>query len=81
MRDKSTVVEKLKGQILQLSQHKFASNVVEKCVQYGKNDERELIINEILGSGRDGYASYVFNSISLCNSDANTFQIALRHCK
>lgn len=52
------MVEKLKGQILQLSQHKFASNVVEKCVQYGNSAERELIINEILGSGRDGYASY-----------------------
>lgn len=35
------------SQILHLSQHKFASNVVEKCVVYGSQDDRELIVNEV----------------------------------
>ena len=30
------------GQIVQLSQHKFASNVVEKCLQYGQPEGRQV---------------------------------------
>lgn len=33
-----------------MSQQKFASNVVEKCLSYGTVAERQLLINEILGS-------------------------------
>ena len=36
-----------------MSQHKFASNVVEKCVQYGSKSERSLVIDEILGRNSD----------------------------
>lgn len=52
-RDKSSVVNKVRGQILQLAQHKFASNVVEKCVEYGTPQERLLMMEEIL-SGPKG---------------------------
>jgi len=33
-----------------MSQQKFASNVIEKCLAYGSPEERQLLINEMLGS-------------------------------
>jgi hypothetical protein len=33
-----------------MSQQKFASNVVEKCLTFGGPDERQLLVNEMLGS-------------------------------
>lgn len=32
-----------------MSQHKFASNVVEKCLEYGNIEERDHLIKEIVG--------------------------------
>ena len=32
-----------------MSQHKYASNVVEKCLEYGDSAERELLVEEIIG--------------------------------
>jgi pumilio RNA-binding family len=32
-----------------MSQHKFASNVVEKCFQFGHPEERQAMIMEMLG--------------------------------
>jgi hypothetical protein len=40
-----------------MSQHKFASNVVEKCVQYGSPRERVSIVDEVLGARGDRYDS------------------------
>lgn len=36
-----------------MSQHKYASNVVEKCLEYGDSAERELMIEEILGKSEE----------------------------
>lgn len=36
-----------------MSQHKYASNVVEKCLEYGNTSERELLIEEILGQSEE----------------------------
>lgn len=47
--ERSKIIRKLSGHIVQLSQHKFASNVIEKCLEYGGTADRELIIDEILG--------------------------------
>jgi len=33
-----------------MSQQKFASNVVEKCLTFGGPSERQLLVNEMLGS-------------------------------
>lgn len=33
-----------------MSQQKFASNVVEKCLTFGSPEERQLLVNEMLGS-------------------------------
>ena len=47
--ERSQIINKLKGHIVQLSQHKFASNVVEKCLEYGDVTERGILIEEIIG--------------------------------
>lgn len=33
-----------------MSQQKFASNVVEKCLTFGGPQERQLLVNEMLGT-------------------------------
>ena len=33
-----------------MSQQKFASNVVEKCLTFSGPSERQLLVNEMLGS-------------------------------
>ena len=35
---------------MKMSQQKFASNVIEKCLTYGTPAERQLLIDEMLGS-------------------------------
>jgi len=64
--NKSRIVERIRGRVLMLSQHKFASNVVEKCVSFATREERGLLIQEVcqedasLGSMiRDQYGNYV----------------------
>lgn len=47
--ERSQIISKLTGKIVQLSQHKYASNVVEKCLEHADSAERELLIEEIIG--------------------------------
>ena len=47
--ERSQIISKLAGQIVQMSQHKFASNVIEKCLEHGDSVEREILIEEIVG--------------------------------
>ena len=63
---KSQIVGRLEGRVLMLSQHKFASNVVEKCVSNATCQQRTRLISEIcaddssLGSMiKDQYGNYV----------------------
>lgn len=35
---------------MKMSQQKFASNVVEKCLTFGSPDERQILVNEMLGT-------------------------------
>ena len=44
----------VRGKVLSMSQHKFASNVVEKCVQYASRAERALLIDEVCALVADG---------------------------
>uniref|UniRef100_A0A8C7TYM9 Pumilio homolog 1 n=1 Tax=Oncorhynchus mykiss TaxID=8022 RepID=A0A8C7TYM9_ONCMY len=68
--DKSKIVAEIRGNVLGLSQHKFASNVVEKCVSHASRAERAVLIDEVcsLTEGphsalytmmKDQYANYV----------------------
>lgn len=47
--DKSQLINSVRGKVLVLSQHKFASNVVEKCVTHATRAERALLIEEVCG--------------------------------
>jgi len=70
--NKSRIVSAVTGKVLPLSQHKFASNVVEKCVQYANRNERAVLIDEVCITNlevpqacplhimmKDQYANYV----------------------
>ncbi|KAJ3285843.1 mRNA binding protein puf3 [Borealophlyctis nickersoniae] len=52
--DKGLIISKVRGQVLQMSKHKFASNVVEKCVAYGSKKDRQLLIDEVIQTRPDG---------------------------
>lgn len=45
--DKSVLIASVRGKVLDLSQHKFASNVVEKCVTHATRAERAFLIEEV----------------------------------
>lgn len=47
--DKSLLISAVRGKVLTLSQHKFASNVVEKCVTHATRSERSILIEEVCG--------------------------------
>ena len=51
--DKALIVNAVKGQVLTLSQHKFASNVVEKCVQHASRADRAVLIDEVSNVNTD----------------------------
>lgn len=46
----------VKDNLLSYSQHKFASNVVEKCLQYGTKEERGVLIQHLLYGHSEGWA-------------------------
>lgn len=48
--ERSAIIEELAGKIVQMSQQKFASNVVEKCLAFGGASERQLLVDEMLGT-------------------------------
>ncbi|GKD52453.1 pumilio homolog 2, partial [Tanacetum coccineum] len=48
--ERSIIIQELAGKIVQMSQQKFASNVVEKCLTFGVASERQLLVNEMLGT-------------------------------
>lgn len=82
--DKAEIIRHLHGRIVSLSQHKFASNVIEKCVQYGSHDDRQVILEEIVSERappgtrlmpleimmKDPYANYVVQKILEVCDDA-----------
>lgn len=51
--ERSAIINKLTGKIVQMSQQKFASNVIEKCLAFGDETERRNMVNEILGATDD----------------------------
>lgn len=64
--ERSAIIKKLTGQIVQMSQQKFASNVVEKCLTFGTPLERQTLVNEMLGSTDENEPLQVCKS-SMCS--------------
>ncbi|XP_076908465.1 pumilio homolog 5-like [Bidens hawaiensis] len=78
--ERSQIVNRLAGHVVQLSQHKFASNVIEKCLEYGDSKARGILIDEIIGVGdnsdnllamvKDQFANYVVQKVlQTCTDD------------
>lgn len=51
--ERTAIIKTLTGKIVHMSQQKFASNVIEKCLAFGTPMEREILVNEMLGSSDD----------------------------
>ncbi|KAH7664755.1 Translational repressor Pumilio/PUF3 and related RNA-binding proteins (Puf superfamily) protein [Dioscorea alata] len=77
--ERSQIICTLAGKIVQMSQNKFASNVIEKCLEHGDTTEKEVLIEEILGQTegndnllimmKDRFANYVVQKILVTCSD------------
>ncbi|KAK1434818.1 hypothetical protein QVD17_00572 [Tagetes erecta] len=78
--ERSQIAQNLSGHVVQLSQHKFASNVIEKCLEYADTAARGILIDEIIGLGdnsdnllamvKDQFANYVIQKVlQTCTSD------------
>lgn len=53
------MVSKLRGQMLNMSRHKFASNVCEKALVTADFESRRLLIEEIMSPKQDGVSPIV----------------------
>lgn len=52
--DKEQIVQDvISDDLLKFAQHKFASNVIEKCLTFGGHAERNLIIDKVCGDPND----------------------------
>ncbi|KAL6653550.1 hypothetical protein ACP70R_008474 [Stipagrostis hirtigluma subsp. patula] len=49
--ERSTIVQKFAGRMVSMSYHKYASNVIEKCLSFGSFQDQQLIAHEILYAG------------------------------
>ncbi|KAF7298586.1 PUM-HD domain-containing protein [Mycena indigotica] len=47
--DRSSILTQLRGRVLAMACHKFASNVCEKAMIFGDSDGRKAIIEELMG--------------------------------
>ena len=52
--DRALVISKLRGQMLHMSRHKFASNVCEKALLTADSESRRALIQEMMTSKQDG---------------------------
>ncbi|KAL2940569.1 Pumilio-like protein 2 [Bienertia sinuspersici] len=88
--ERSAIIIKLTGKIVQMSQQKFASNVIEKCLAFGDVTERRTMVNEMLGSTddneplqvmmKDQFANYVVQKV-LETCDDQQLEVILSRIK
>jgi hypothetical protein len=64
--DKAVVINGMINNVLLMSQHKFASNVVEKCLTYGSPAQRQAMIDEVLNGATNGYAGSYKCATCMC---------------
>jgi pumilio RNA-binding family len=54
--DRKAICNCLLGDARLLSIHKYASNVVEKCIEYCEEEDKRLLIEELLGDNNSDSA-------------------------
>ncbi|KAI6022683.1 armadillo-type protein [Pisolithus marmoratus] len=86
--DRCQVVAKLRGQMLNMARHKFASNVCEKALVTASIEERRALVEEILTPKADGvspivsmmkdqFANYVLQrALTVAESDQKELLVA-----
>ncbi|KAI3765551.1 hypothetical protein L2E82_15588 [Cichorium intybus] len=84
----SIILQELAWKIVQMSQQKFATNVVEKCLTFGDASERQLLVHEMLGTTdeneplqatmKDQFANYVVQKVLETCSDQEREHILSR---
>ncbi|KAL0946873.1 hypothetical protein HGRIS_013039 [Hohenbuehelia grisea] len=57
--DRSFVCAKIRGQIMFMARHKFASNVCEKALMCADADNRRLLIHELMAPRSDGVSPII----------------------
>lgn len=57
--DRTLMISKLRGQMLNMSRHKFASNVCEKALVTADFESRRLLIEEMMSPKQDGVSPIV----------------------
>ena len=77
----AALINAFKGHFYQFSNHKFASNVIEKCIRGATKEQRDIIFAEILGTkgnyqnyriskmAGDQFGNYVMQRIIECATD------------
>ncbi|KAG9384779.1 mRNA binding protein Pumilio 2 [Pyrenophora tritici-repentis] len=89
--DRAKIVSLIKAQFLMFSKHKFASNVVERCLICGDDAQRRQLVAVVLSKNergetnvmnllRDGYGNYVIQKLldTLGRNDYEMFVQALK---
>ncbi|OCF36398.1 pumilio 2 [Kwoniella heveanensis BCC8398] len=77
--DRDKVINVIKGNVLRLARHKFASNVVEKAIIHANEADRKILIDELVEARADGT-----NQVGMLLRDAFgnfPLQTALKHAK
>lgn len=86
--DRGQVIAKLRGQMLNMARHKFASNVCEKALVTASAEERRALVEEIMTPKADGvspivsmmkdqFANYVLQrALAVADSDQKELLVA-----
>ncbi|KAF4397320.1 hypothetical protein G4B88_027060 [Cannabis sativa] len=61
--NRTAIIRHLAGRIVRMSQQKFASNVVKKCLSFGAAEERQL-----LAMMKDPFGKYVVQKVFVMRS-------------
>ncbi|EJD06040.1 ARM repeat-containing protein [Fomitiporia mediterranea MF3/22] len=59
VQDRLLIISKLRGQMLQMAKHKFASNVCEKALVMADSENRRLLVEEMITPKADGVSPIV----------------------
>lgn len=64
-RDRAAILQCVVGQVVTFSKHKFASNVIEKCIKYGTLPDKQKILHEIMEGNMDTNTQLVDDDLPL----------------
>ena len=59
VQDRQLIIQRMRGQMLQMARHKFASNVCEKALVTADSELRRLLIEEMMTPKADGVSPIV----------------------